>query len=177
MKTDPDLKRGVVGRRCAPGRERVRGRVTFTSATVGVHLLGKLMNRLDAIASMKRLPASLVITLASLSATVQAQPVAPPSFVASPEVYRVVAENDQYRVVLVSWKPGQRDASHAHPAAATYFLTDCVLRFFAPDGSRRDVLPKAGYAVVQEAIASHQVENVGPAECRLVMFEPKQATP
>jgi hypothetical protein len=119
--------------------------------------------------------AACSISVAALAAAAQAQPAVPPSFVASPEVYRVVAENEQYRVVLVTWKPGQRDAPHAHPMAATYFLTDCVLRSFAPDGSSRDGSPKAGYAAVQPPIAAHQVENIGAAECRLVMFEPKQA--
>lgn len=76
----------------------------------------------------------------------------PRSFVASPEIYKVLAQNDQYKVIAVTWKPGQKDALHAHPANAVYYLTDCSLRIYAPDGSPRDAQPKA--------------------DCRLVMFEP-----
>lgn len=33
--------------------------------------------------------------------------------------------------------------------------------------------PKAGFARVQGPIASHTIENIAAAECRLIMFEPK----
>jgi quercetin dioxygenase-like cupin family protein len=97
---------------------------------------------------------------------------APRSFAASPDVYRVVAENPQYKVIEVTWKAGQRDKAHGHPASAVYYLTDCSLRLHLPDGSYRDAAPKAGFALVQQPIASHSVENRGTGDCRLVMFEP-----
>ena len=122
----------------------------------------------------RRGPGAIGLALGMLVAGAQAQP-GPLSFLASPEIYRIAAENEQYRIIVVSWKPGQRDAPHSHPEAGVYFLTDCSLRFFAPDGTSRDGSPKAGYAVVQQAIASHHVENIGATDCRLVMFEPKQA--
>ncbi|HET9821534.1 MAG TPA: hypothetical protein VFQ16_06895, partial [Burkholderiaceae bacterium] len=62
---------------------------------------------------------------------------------------------------------------HSHPAAATYFLTDCRLRFFMPDGTTQDSAPMAGRAGVQGPIASHAVQNIGAAPCKLVMFEPR----
>jgi hypothetical protein len=96
----------------------------------------------------------------------------PRSFVASPDVYKVIAQNDQYKVISVTWKPGQKDILHAHPANAVYYLTDCSLRVHAQDGSFRDVAPRAGAAVVQVPIPGHALENVGTADCRLVMFEP-----
>ena len=97
----------------------------------------------------------------------------PPSFQASPEIYKLLAENAQFRVVEVSWKPGQRDKMHGHPASAVYALTDCSLRNFLPDGSTRDGGPKAGMAFTQAPIAGHEVQNIGSADCRLVMFELK----
>ncbi|MBS0392065.1 MAG: hypothetical protein JSR23_13105 [Proteobacteria bacterium] len=96
----------------------------------------------------------------------------PRSFVASPEIYKVLAQNEQFKVISVVWRPGQKDALHAHPANAVYYLTDCSLRIYAPDGSFHDAQPKAGYAVVQAPIPGHVLENTGSNECRLVMFEP-----
>ncbi len=51
-----------------------------------------------------------LIQLAMLGATglAIAQTV-PHSLIASPEIYKVIAENEQYRVIEVTWKPGQRD--------------------------------------------------------------------
>lgn len=96
----------------------------------------------------------------------------PRSFAASPEVYKVIAENPSYRVIEVTWKPGQRDQLHSHPASAVYYLTDCALRGHLADGSMREGKPRAGTAVVQAEIAGHWVENIGTSDCRLVMFEP-----
>ena len=95
----------------------------------------------------------------------------PRSYAVSPDVYKVAAERDQTRVILVTWKPGQRDEFHSHPAAAGYFLTDCNMRFYYPDGRTVDQATKVGRAFVQPAIASHSGENRGDTDCKIVMFE------
>lgn len=99
---------------------------------------------------------------------------APHALLASPEIYKVIAENAQYRVIEVTWKPGQRDQVHSHPASAVYYPMDCTLRGFESSG---DVigsrLNRAGSAIVQQPIPAHAVENIGNADCRLIMFEPK----
>ena len=98
----------------------------------------------------------------------------PRSFVASPGIYKVVAQNDEYRVIEVTWKPGQRDEFHSHPASGIYYLSSCSLRWFYPDGGTRDFsyIPQ-GSAFVQRAVPSHAMENTGSSECKLIMFEPK----
>ena len=101
---------------------------------------------------------------------------APRSFVASPDIYRVVAGNEQLRLVLVlvSWGPGQRDKPHSHPPYVAYLLTDCSLRFTTADGQSTDVQGSAGSPFsTRDAIVSHTVENIGKSECRLIMVEPK----
>lgn len=97
----------------------------------------------------------------------------PHSLVASPDVYKVIAENEQFRVIEVTWKPGQRDVWHSHPAAAVYNLTDCTMRVYTPDGKSRDADNKAGSARVNPPVPSHSLENIGQRDCRLIMFEPK----
>ena len=127
---------------------------------------------------MKRVPPSLLYGALSLAAAFavtgacNAQ-VAPPDVQASPETYKEVAGNDQYRVVEGIWKPGQRDAFHSHPRMLWYWATDCSIRQYLPDGTTHDSIVTAGHAGVQEAIASHSVENRGTSECRIVMFEPR----
>lgn len=118
--------------------------------------------------------APLLIALLLLAGPASAQaPVAPRSFEASPEVYKVVAENDKLRVIKVAWAPGQRDALHSHPANGVYFLSDCELRFFQPDGSSVDFLRIQGSATAGPAIAAHSVQNIGKKPCELIQFEPK----
>jgi hypothetical protein len=104
---------------------------------------------------------------------VQAQ-ATPRSFVASPDIYKVIAENEQYRVIAATWKPKQRDNWHSHGApAAGYNVTDCSVRLHTPDGKFTDIKSKAGDARVGAQVPSHSLENIGSAECKLILFEPK----
>jgi len=75
-------------------------------------------------------------TLLGLGAPVFAGDV-PLSFDANPDVYKVLAENDEMRVVLATWKPGHKDKSHSHPMAAVYTIKDCHARISTPDGNVR----------------------------------------
>jgi len=97
-----------------------------------------------------------------------------PSFEASPEVYKVIAENDEMRVVLATWKPGQKDTSHSHPMAAVYTVKDCQARITSADGKVKDVNNKAGSARVNPPVKSHTFENTGKTECQQVLVERKK---
>lgn len=116
----------------------------------------------------------LAVAAASILAPLPtaAQAVLPRSYVASPDIYKVIAQNEQFQVIDVRWQPGQKDVMHSHPASGVYYLTDCQLRLHAPDGTSRDVQLKAGFALAQAPIPAHVLENIGAGECRLVMFEP-----
>ena len=113
----------------------------------------------------------IALLLLGAAASASAQP-QPRSFVASPDIYKVIAQNEQYKVIEVVWKPGQRDVLHSHPASAVYYLNDCSLRVHRQDGSAMEAKPKAGAAIVQSPIAGHVLENIGAADCKLIMFEP-----
>ena len=115
----------------------------------------------------------IALLLLGAAATASAQPQPQPrSFVASPDIYKVIAQNEQYKVIEVVWKPGQRDVLHSHPASAVYYLNDCSLRVHRQDGTVMEAKPKGGAAVVQQPIAGHILENIGAADCKLIMFEP-----
>jgi hypothetical protein len=96
---------------------------------------------------------------------------APRSYVASPDVYKVIAEDGKTRVILATWRPGQRDQWHSHPPTGVYFLTDCETRIHTPDGKFVDSSRKAGFAVVQATIPSHSFEKRSNAECRVIIVE------
>jgi hypothetical protein len=122
--------------------------------------------RLSPITALSTLTALVIVG----AATAQT---APPDFTASPDVYKVRAENSSYRLVEGIWKPGQRDQMHSHPEQMYYWATPCSMRWHLPDGKTRDLTVIAGQAGAQAAIAAHVVENIGSAECRVVMFEAK----
>lgn len=113
---------------------------------------------------------ALAIGIAAGPATAQTAAL---SFKASPDVYNVVAENGQYRVIEAKWKPGQRDKMHSHPAHLFYWVTPCTIRWYLPDGTTRDVMVESGRAGQGQAIAAHEVENISKSDCTILMFEPK----
>jgi beta-alanine degradation protein BauB len=96
---------------------------------------------------------------------------APRSYLASPDVYKVVANDGKTRVILATWRPGQRDQWHSHPPTGVYFLTDCEPRVHTPDGKFVDTSRKARSAVAQAAIPSHSFENRSSAECKVIIVE------
>lgn len=99
---------------------------------------------------------------------------APLSYVAAPEVYKLLGENDQFRVIHQSIKPGHRDAWHSHSALAVYRLTDCTTRLHYPDGKATPpTTRKAGGVAFLPAQASHSLENLGTNVCEGLIIERK----
>jgi len=95
----------------------------------------------------------------------------------SPEVYKVLAENDQMVVAEATWAPGQTDKPHSHfPDRASIYLTDCKLRIFSSNGKQRDASPKVGTATVRtgKPVSSHYAQNIGDKVCKIVFVEFKK---
>jgi hypothetical protein len=99
---------------------------------------------------------------------------APRSWVASPDVYKVIGESAQYRVIVATWKPGQKDNLHSHTAGTSISLTDCDISNH-PTGVApiNNLARKAGDALPLAAIASHSTENIGNADCQIIFIERK----
>ena len=54
---------------------------------------------------------------------------APPSYQADPEVYKVIVEDQNFRVILSTRKKRVHDKDHSHPIpSVAYLLTDCTNR-------------------------------------------------
>ncbi len=100
---------------------------------------------------------------------------APASYDVSPEVYKVLADNDDFRVIKATWAPGARDSFHSHPVSfVSYFLTDCSRRFHFPDGRTTDLIVKKGQVIVSGPIESHSFENTGTETCEILLVDKKQ---
>lgn len=107
-----------------------------------------------------------------LSPNVLAQS-SPPSWEASPDVYKVIGETAQYRIILGTWKPDQGDNPHSHTAGLVVYLSDCNLRNYRPGMPPDDYAVKAGDSRPIAGIASHHVQNMGKADCQLIHVEKK----
>ncbi len=90
----------------------------------------------------------------------------------SPEIHKVIFENDRIRVLEVTVKPGDRVAMHRNPENINYILKPGTLRLTSLDGSVVDVALTEGQ-VIPAPVGSHAVENVGGTVVQTICIELK----
>jgi len=115
---------------------------------------------------------ALLLGAIPLSSHATAQ-TSPPPWEASPDVYKVIGETAQYRIILATWKPGQIDSPHSHKAGLAVYLTDCALRNHRPENAPVDNAFKAGQTRSTSGTPSHRTENIGNADCQLLHIDMK----
>jgi hypothetical protein len=117
------------------------------------------------------LAAAIVTAVVSTAASAQT---AKPTYEGDPDVYKLVFEDANFRVIKVLRKKGVHDKAHGHPSPAiVYNITDCTTKQYSPDGKSAENTRKAGTASAVAIVASHSAENTGPADCEQVFVEKK----
>jgi len=89
-----------------------------------------------------------------------------------PDHYKVEFENDQIRVLRITYGPNEKSVMHDHPAGVAVFLTDSKSRFTVPDGEAVEFDRKAGEAMWTEA-GLHLPENMTDQPFELILVELK----
>lgn len=93
-----------------------------------------------------------------------------------PKHYSVEFENDQVRVLHVTYGAHEKSVMHEHPGALAVFLTDGQSKFTFPDGKTQDAPIKAGTTMWTPA-GKHLPENTGDKPFELIVVEMKAKTP
>jgi beta-alanine degradation protein BauB len=91
----------------------------------------------------------------------------------SPDVHRVIFENDTIRLLEVTVKPGATVPMHTNPENINYILAGGTLRLVNPDDSVVDV-QVVERQVIPAPVGRHAVENIGPTEVRTLCIELKR---
>jgi quercetin dioxygenase-like cupin family protein len=86
--------------------------------------------------------------------------------------YKVAFENDQVRVLRITYGPHEKSVMHEHPNAIAVFLEDGHMKFTLPDGKTQDVNVKAGDSKWTPA-GKHLPENQGDKPFEVVLVELK----
>ena len=92
-----------------------------------------------------------------------------------PKHYKVEFENDQVRVLHVTYGAHEKSVMHEHPGALAVFLTDGQSKFTFPDGKTQDAPIKAGTTMWTPA-GKHLPENTGDRPFELIVVEMKAKT-
>jgi quercetin dioxygenase-like cupin family protein len=86
--------------------------------------------------------------------------------------YKVEFENDQVRVLRITYGPHEKSVMHAHPANVAVFLTDGSTKFTLPEGKTVTSDVKAGM-VLWDAGGKHLPENLGDKPFEVILVELK----
>ncbi len=86
--------------------------------------------------------------------------------------YKVVFENDQVRVVRISYGPYEKSVMHEHPAGVAVFLTDESVRFTFPEGKTEELTANTGSTLWIEG-GKHLPENLSDEPFELILVEMK----
>ena len=86
--------------------------------------------------------------------------------------YKVTFENEQVRILKITYGPKEKSVMHEHPNAVAVFLTDGQVKFQLPDGKSQDATVKAGQSMFTPG-GKHLPENVGDKPFEVVLVELK----
>ena len=89
-----------------------------------------------------------------------------------PKHYKVEFENDQVRVLRISYGVGEKSVMHQHPNSVAVFLTDGNVKFTTPDGKSEERPAKAGGTMWSPG-GKHLPENAGDKPFELILVELK----
>ncbi len=95
---------------------------------------------------------------------------------ADPKHYKVLFENDQVRVLHITYGPHEKSVMHAHPTSVAVFLTDAQSRFTMPDGTTQD-RPVKAKSTQWDPGGMHLPENTGDKPFELILVEMKSKAP
>ena len=86
--------------------------------------------------------------------------------------YKVVFENDQVRVLRITYGPGEKSVMHYHPDAVAVFTTDNKVNFTLPDGKVLETTSVKGQTIWTPE-GQHLPQNVGEKSLEVILVELK----
>ena len=95
----------------------------------------------------------------------------------SPDVYQVVLENDDVKVLNVTFAPGQGDNVHEHGVITYYGIKGGKLQNTLADGTVKEMEVPDGFVGHGNNIVKHQMENVGDDTVKVIIVEHKKLMP
>jgi uncharacterized RmlC-like cupin family protein len=90
-----------------------------------------------------------------------------------PKHYNVEIENEQVRVLRISYGAHEKSVMHSHPDGVAVFQNDSHCRFTFPDGKTEEQRFRAGETLYMPA-GSHLPENLSDQAFSVILIELKR---
>lgn len=91
----------------------------------------------------------------------------------SPQLYKVLLDNDQVRVLEWRLAPGGKEPMHSHRPGVVYEFGDGEFKVTTPDG-KTEISKGEGGTVFWRDDTAHAIENVGSTEGHALAVELKK---
>ena len=91
----------------------------------------------------------------------------------SPELYTVLFENDDIRVMELTYQLGEGDAPHSHPKYMGLVLEGGSLRVHHYGGESEEIIFEGSQMLLFEPVEQHWAENIGDTVFRAILIEYK----
>lgn len=91
----------------------------------------------------------------------------------SPDIFKILLENEHVRVVKYSLRPGEKDEWHTHPAKSSYVVSGGKLKVNLKNGETILAEENEGTASWMDYVGEHFVENIGNTTVTIVFTEVK----
>ena len=90
----------------------------------------------------------------------------------SPDVYKLLNENDKVRVVEMTLGAGQSDNKHSHRSETVYFVKGGKVKIDVEGGDTIEAEIPDGHVMFSDPW-THTVHNVGDNDIRAILIEEK----
>lgn len=91
----------------------------------------------------------------------------------SPDIYTVLFENEEIRVLEMTFEPGEREAMHSHPKYCIVTKEGGTLRIHTEGNVPRDAEMQVNQPRCVGPVTAHWAENVGDTTVRVIAVEYK----
>ena len=95
----------------------------------------------------------------------------------SPDVYKVILDNDDVKVLEVTFAPGQGDNMHEHGVITYNVVKGGKLQSTLPDGTVNEMNIPEGFIGHGNTLVKHQMKNIGDDTVKVIMVEHKNLKP
>ncbi len=91
----------------------------------------------------------------------------------SPDIYKVLLDNEDVKVLEVTFEPGQSDNLHDHNPMTIYVLEGGKVQGTLPDGTVNERDIPSGFVGHQFEKVRHQIKNIGDNTIKIILVERK----
>ena len=95
----------------------------------------------------------------------------------SPDVYKILLDNDKVKVTEATFEPNQSDKMHEHGVMTFYTVSGGKAQNTLADGTVREMEISDNFTGHGDKILKHQMKNIGEKTIKVILVEHKKLAP